>query len=105
MTDTRTGEIPELWHLLRERFRDWTGNLLSLGAREAALEACCDLARRRGLTPAQLLAASDGDPAVRQALIERLVIRTTWFMREPDAIQGLASVFKRGGRAPAAAPG
>jgi chemotaxis protein methyltransferase CheR len=98
MTAPRTGEFPELWHLLRERFRGWTGNLLSLGAREAALEGLMDLAHRRGLTPGQLLAASDGDPAVRQALIERLVIRTTWFMREPDAIQGLARVFARRAR-------
>ena len=98
MTDPRTGETAELWHLLRERFRLWTGNLLSLGAREAALEGLVDLAHGRGQTPPQLLMASDGDPAIRQALIERLVIRTTWFMREPDAIQGLASVFKRRAR-------
>jgi chemotaxis protein methyltransferase CheR len=98
VTEPRTGETPELWHLLRERFRLWTGNLLSLGAREAALDGMEDLAQQRGLTPARLLSASDGVSAIRQALIERLVIRTTWFMREPDAIQGLASVFKRRAR-------
>ena len=54
--------------------------------------------RQRGLTPGQLPGlASDSDPPIRQALIERLVIRTTWFMREPDAILGLAAAFSAAG--------
>jgi chemotaxis methyl-accepting protein methylase len=98
VTDPRDANVAERWALLRERFRSWTGNLLSLGAREAAMDGLEQLAHQRRVSPDQLLAASDADVRLRQALIERLVIRTTWFMREPDAIQGLAGVFRRRSR-------
>jgi chemotaxis methyl-accepting protein methylase len=85
----------ELWLLLRERFKGWSGNVLSLTAAETALETLGQLAAKRNLAPARYLDWLDQRPAEQQAFIERLVIRTTWFMREPDAIMALASAFRR----------
>jgi chemotaxis methyl-accepting protein methylase len=86
---------PETWLLLRERFRSWTGNLLSITRSTAAMESLRDLAQRRRMTPERFLDVADHNPTERQQLIERLTIRTTWFMREPDAILALATAFKK----------
>jgi chemotaxis methyl-accepting protein methylase len=85
----------ETWLLLRERFRQWTGNLLSVTRSTAAMEALRDLAARRRIPPDRFLDLADHNAKERQELIERLTIRTTWFMREPDAILALAAAFKK----------
>jgi chemotaxis methyl-accepting protein methylase len=85
----------ELWLLLRERFRAWSGNLLSLTAAETALQTLQQLAAKRSLPPARFLEWLDQRPQEQQAFVERLLIRTTWFMREPDAIMALAAAFRR----------
>ena len=85
----------ETWQLLRERFRSWTGNLLSVTRSTAAMEALRELASRRRITPERFLDLADHNSRERQELIEKLTIRTTWFMREPDAILALAAAFKK----------
>src|SRR5687768_10057628 len=85
----------DLWATLRDRLREWTGNLLSVASRESSLEILAELARQRRTSTGRLLTRADHDAEFRQALVERLVIRTTWFMREPDAILGLASQFRQ----------
>jgi chemotaxis methyl-accepting protein methylase len=85
----------ESWLLLRERFRTWTGNLLSVTRSTASMEALRDLAARKRTSPERFLDLADRNAKDRQELIERLTIRTTWFMREPDAILALAAAFKK----------
>jgi chemotaxis methyl-accepting protein methylase len=85
----------ESWPLLRERFRSWTGNLLSRTRSTEAVEVLCEVAARKQMSPERFLDIAEGNPAERQVLIERLTIQTTWFMREPDAIVALASAFKQ----------
>jgi chemotaxis methyl-accepting protein methylase len=85
----------ETWLLLRERFRSWTGNLLSVTRSTAAMESLRELAHRKRMSPERFLDVADHSPLERQQLIERLTIRTTWFMREPDAILALANAFKK----------
>jgi chemotaxis methyl-accepting protein methylase len=86
---------PQLFPLLRERFRAWTGNLLSVTSSGAAIEAVTELAARRRLPPQAYIDRLDQRPEERPELIERLVVRTTWFLREPDAILGLTAAFRR----------
>jgi chemotaxis methyl-accepting protein methylase len=85
----------ETWQLLRERFRTWTGNLLSVTRSTAAMESLRELSSRRRMSPERFLDIADHNSAERQELIEKLTIRTTWFMREPDAILALAAAFKK----------
>ena len=47
------------------------------------------------MPPERFLDLADRNAADRQELIEKLTIRTTWFMREPDAILALAAAFKK----------
>jgi chemotaxis methyl-accepting protein methylase len=84
-----------LFPVLRERFRSWTGNLLSITSSGAAIEAVTELAARRRMQPQAYIDRIDGRPEERAELIERLLVRTTWFMREPDAILGLTGAFRR----------
>lgn len=73
----------------------WTGNTLGPGSRAAAAEAVRELAAGLGLPPERYLDRCESDPDLRQTLIDRLLIRTSWFMREPDTLQALATACKR----------
>jgi chemotaxis methyl-accepting protein methylase len=88
-------KTPPLFPILRERFRAWTGNLLSITSSGAAIEALTELAARKRLPPQHYIDRLENRPDERAELIERLVVRTTWFLREPDAIQALTSAFRR----------
>jgi chemotaxis methyl-accepting protein methylase len=78
-------------------FKEWTGNLLakhSSGSAEASLE---EFARARGMRVEEYLARleSGADVQERERLIERLLNRTTWFLREADGLQKLAAALKK----------
>jgi chemotaxis methyl-accepting protein methylase len=86
-----------LWELLRERFRVWTGNQLSVMTAAPALETVERLAAQRKMSPDNYLRHLDAAGSRhRQEIIERLVIRTTWFLREAEAIHGLVAALRRG---------
>ena len=64
-------------------------------ARPPPWRPCATWPSRRRITPERFLDLADRSARERQELIERLTIRTTWFMREPDAILALAAAFKK----------
>ena len=80
---------------LQERFLCWTGNTLAATSRASAVESLSELASARELSREDYLVRADAQPTERQTLIERLLIRTTWFMREPETLQALATAFRR----------
>ncbi len=90
----------ELWDALRARFAAWTGNALSPHLAEEALARLADVARSLSVAAPDCLAALD-DPhdarqsAARDALIDRLVNRTTWFYRDARGIQALVDEMRR----------
>jgi chemotaxis methyl-accepting protein methylase len=87
---------PASWNLLRDRFRAWTGNRLSVTSSASAMETLERLASRHGMKPERYIDFLDTrGESERQVLIDHLLVRTTWFLREPDAIFGLVAAFKR----------
>jgi chemotaxis protein methyltransferase CheR len=96
---TRTAELEaEVQASLEQleiHFVAWTGNTLGRSSRAAASESLAELAAARGLPPGRYLALCDQEMTERQPLIDRLLIRTTWFMREPDTLLALAAACKR----------
>jgi chemotaxis methyl-accepting protein methylase len=91
---------PELWDALRARFAAWTGNALSGHLAGEAVARLEDIARSLSVSVRDCLAALD-DPhdarqsAARDALIDRLVNRTTWFYRDARGIQALVDEMRR----------
>jgi chemotaxis protein methyltransferase CheR len=73
-----------LWTELQRLFHVWTGNRLRMPVQRAAVEKLESIAQRRRMAPdACLFALERGDlPSERDALIEGLVNRTTWFLRD-----------------------
>jgi chemotaxis protein methyltransferase CheR len=80
-----------LWSELQRLFHVWTGNRLRMPAQRAALEKLEDIARRRRMAAdACLYAIERGElPAERDALVEGLVNRTTWFLRDVKGLHAL----------------
>jgi chemotaxis protein methyltransferase CheR len=88
-------EAQAVMEQLEAHFVAWTGNTLGSGSRAAASEALAELAAARGVPAGRYLALCDQDVTERQPLIDRLLIRTSWFMREPATLLALAAACKR----------
>jgi chemotaxis methyl-accepting protein methylase len=92
--------MTDLWETLRARFAAWTGNTLSTHLAGEALARLENVARSLSVPARDCLAALD-DPhdarqsAARDALIDRLVNRTTWFYRDARGIQALVAEMVR----------
>lgn len=82
---------------LRAQLRAWTGIVLSPRDTDTALAALAELGASRGRdATAQLLTLSGTEHLdERQLLIDRLVIGTTWFMREAAGMQTLVEALVR----------
>ena len=87
----------DLWDALRAHFAAWTGNALSAHLAGEALARLDDIARSLAVPAGECLAALDdpGQVAARDALIDRLVNRTTWFFRDARGIQALVAEMVR----------
>lgn len=87
----------DLWDALRSRFAAWTGNALSTHLAGEALARLDDIARSLSVPAGECLAALDdpGQVVARDALIDRLVNRTTWFFRDARGIQALVTEMVR----------
>jgi chemotaxis protein methyltransferase CheR len=81
----------DLWNGLQRLFHLWTGNRLRTHTHRVALDAIELVARRQRITPdACLRALERGEmPGERDALIESLVNRTTWFLRDAKGLFAL----------------
>ncbi len=80
-----------LWVDLQRLFHLWTGNRLRGHTQQAALQALDSLARRNRTTSEACLRALELAelPGGREALIESLVNRTTWFLRDARGLHAL----------------
>ena len=93
------------WTALRARFRQWTGVRLPHSTAAHSVEVLAEVAAQFKLTPERLLAELDapGRGHERQRLIDRLAIGTTWFWREPDALERLVAALAPAARTPQSA--
>lgn len=80
-----------LWLDLQRLFHLWTGNRLRAHSQHAALQALDSLARRHRSTPEACLRALELAelPGGREALVESLVNRTTWFLRDARGLHAV----------------
>ncbi|NVB85433.1 MAG: hypothetical protein HOV81_44120 [Kofleriaceae bacterium] len=81
----------QLWIDLQRLFHLWTGNRLRVHSRHAAIDALENLARRHRSTPEACLRALELAelPGGREALVESLVNRTTWFLRDAKGLHAV----------------
>lgn len=86
-----------VWNEFQRLFHVWTGNRLRAHAQRTALEALENVARRQRMSPEWCLRALErGDlPHEREALIESLVNRTTWFLRDAKGIYALVEQMQQ----------
>ena len=79
------------WVELQRLFRAWTGNRLGHHTHRVALAALDAVAGQQRMSPDACLRALAGNElrAPREDLIERLVNRTTWFLRDAKGIHAL----------------
>ena len=85
------------WQELQRLFRVWTGNRLGHHTYRVALAALDLVAAEQRMSPDACLRAlaSDELRAPREALIERLVNRTTWFLRDAKGIHALVEQMQQ----------
>jgi chemotaxis protein methyltransferase CheR len=85
------------WRELQRLFLGWTGNRLGKHASRIAMEALDRVADRQRMTPDDCLRALQRGElrAEREALVERLVNRTTWFLRDARGIHALVDQVGR----------
>ena len=86
-----------VWRKLQTRVRALTGMVLSPRTGHSALTSLHELATRRGMSDDAYLDQLDGKSHLedRQALIDQLVVGTTWFMREATGLTALAETLLR----------
>lgn len=86
-----------LWSDVQQLFHVWTGNRLRMHAHASALEEIESGARRQRMQPHAYLRALDRDDLQeeREALIDRLVNRTTWFLRDASGLYALVEHMKQ----------
>lgn len=86
-----------LWSDVQQLFHVWTGNRLRMHAHATALEEIETGARRQRMQPHTYLRALDRDELQeeREALIDRLVNRTTWFLRDASGLYALVEQMKK----------
>lgn len=89
-----------VWNELQRLFHLWTGNRLRAHAQRAALEALEGVARRQRMSPEWCLRALERGElqGERETLIESLVNRTTWFLRDAKGIYALVEQMQQRGR-------
>ncbi len=87
----------QLWNEVQRLFHVWTGNRLRMHAHATALDEIESGARRQGMQPHVYLHALDSEALdeEREALIDRLVNRTTWFLRDANGLHALVDQFKQ----------
>jgi chemotaxis methyl-accepting protein methylase len=80
-----------LWPDLQRSFHLWSGNRLRGHSQQAALDALEKIARQHRLSADACLRALEiGElPGGREALVESLVNRTTWFLRDAKGLEAL----------------
>lgn len=84
-----------LWQTLEERFRAWTGMSVPDTMRPTALRVVMRMARDAQREPAVFLRALDREPELRQELLDRVALGTTWFLREEAGLLSLVSHLRR----------
>jgi chemotaxis protein methyltransferase CheR len=85
-----------LWTQLNPLFYSWTGTKLREQRLKTYLDALHSVASSMNVDPEHLLAiASQPDgTAEREAIIDRLMVGLTWFMREPAGLRQLAAAMR-----------
>ncbi|MEM9493871.1 MAG: CheR family methyltransferase, partial [Myxococcota bacterium] len=78
-----------LWDTLKQSFRSWTGMILPETMRGLALEQLGRLAEPTGLSSQAYVHELGHRPEQRQALLDRLGLGTTWFMRDQPGLRSL----------------
>jgi chemotaxis protein methyltransferase CheR len=86
-----------MWEQLQRLFALWTGNRLARYAGSNAMEALARIARRQRMTPEACLRALESGElhSEREALIETLVNRTTWFLRDAKGIYAVVEQMQQ----------
>lgn len=84
-----------LWRTLEELFRSWTGMCVPDTMRPTALRVVARMARDTEREPIALLRAVDREPELRQELLDRVALGTTWFLREEAGLLSLVSNLRR----------
>jgi chemotaxis methyl-accepting protein methylase len=86
-----------LWAELQRLFHAWTGNRLRMQMHRSAMEEIERRARRHHLKPETYLATLERGDLVseRDGVIERLVNRTTWFLRDAKGIHALVEQMQQ----------
>ncbi len=89
-----------MWDELQRLFALWTGNRLAKYAASGALEVLARVARRQRMTPEACLRALESGElySEREALIESLVNRTTWFLRDAKGIYAVVEQMQQRNR-------
>lgn len=84
-----------LWEALAQLFHSWTGIRLAPSGRPLALSSLHELANNALEAPLEYLRRLETTtrPMDRQALIDRLVVGTTWFMRDQAGVQALVQAL------------
>jgi len=91
--------LSDLWTSLREAFATWTGVELRPAMRPLVFRTVQKLARSEGVTSGELVQRASSSERLRQLLIDRVSIGTTWFLREREALVELVDQL-RASRAP-----
>lgn len=86
-----------LWNDVQRLFHVWTGNRLRMHAHATAIDEIESGARRQRMDPQTYVYALDSDAfsEEREALIDRLVNRTTWFLRDASGLYALVDQLKQ----------
>jgi chemotaxis protein methyltransferase CheR len=79
----------EIWQTLAALFRSWTGMVVPDTMRAAAVREVMRMAADAGSQPIAFLRSLNEDAEVRQELLDRIGLGTTWFLRERTGLLAL----------------